>query len=308
MKRPEADRPDAGGEDRPGGARPSRRRRAVRRPKRMILKSTALLPALFTLSNGLFGFAAIHYATKYTPSADGAVGHLSLAAWLVFAAMVCDMLDGRVARMTRRTTDFGGQLDSICDVISFGVAPPAIVLRTITTILRQMEAVPHALALERIIWCIAAVYVACAALRLARFNVENVPDESAHMHFSGLPSPGAAAAVSALVILFASLTGKIGSPDWLLVSACVVLPVVMLATALLMVSRWSYPHVINQYIRGKRPFGYLVRLVIIIPVALWQPFVTLAVFATAYAVSAPAKVLWQRARQHRPPARQTEGS
>ena len=99
-----------------------------------ILRGIAALPSMVTLGNGIAGFAAIHFATKPLPAAlmdpahSAAAGawltqNMVLAAWLVFVAMVFDALDGRLARMTRRTSDFGGQLDSLCDAISFGVAP-----------------------------------------------------------------------------------------------------------------------------------------------------------------------------------------
>ncbi len=98
-----------------------------RRHRRRKLRATAVLPASFTLLNGLFGFAAIHYAVKHPLGVGFAepqvLANLQIAAWLLFAAMFCDMLDGRVARMTHVTSDFGGQLDSMCDIISFGVAP-----------------------------------------------------------------------------------------------------------------------------------------------------------------------------------------
>ena len=170
---PLADKTPAGYET-SGDPRAARRRARRERNQRRILKTTAVLPSLFTISNGLLGFAA----------------------------MICDMLDGRLARLTRRTSDFGGQLDSLCDVISFGVAPAVLMLRTVMGAVHGQVGKVAFLAplsdvgIERILWCAAGVYVAGAALRLARFNVENEPDESAHMLFRGLPSPGAAAAVA----------------------------------------------------------------------------------------------------------------
>jgi len=89
---------------------------------RRILRDTSFLPALVTLMNGIAGFAAIHYATKGSLG-SAELGNLTLSAWLIFAAIVFDALDGRVARMTRKATDFGAQLDSLCDAVSFGVAP-----------------------------------------------------------------------------------------------------------------------------------------------------------------------------------------
>jgi len=213
------------------------------------------------------------------------------------------MLDGRLARMTRLTSDFGGQLDSLCDAISFGVAPAVLMMRTVVPVLRQMGQFVQNWQLERVAWLVAAVYVACGVLRLARFNVENEPDESAHMNFRGLPIPGAAAAVTSLVLLFERLTRIL--PEWqdrlwLSATAIILLPAVTLGVALLMVSRFRYAHLINHYVRGKRPFSYLVRLVVIGLVVLWHPLPTVAAGTNAYALSGPVLSLWRRFRRGKP--------
>jgi CDP-diacylglycerol--serine O-phosphatidyltransferase len=274
---------------------------------------------MFTIGNGLMGFASIYLATRQ--GVNGEPTQLALAAWLLFAAMFCDMIDGRLARFTRQTSDFGGQLDSMCDVISFGIAPPILMLRAVTGAAHEQVGKVFVFAqfsnigLERLLWCLAAVYVAGAAMRLARFNVENVPDESAHMDFRGLPSPGAAAAVATLVLLFVHLQnitagGWLFGP-WLLstnqriaeamaVVICVMLPLVTLATGLLMVSRFRYAHVVNQYIRGKRPFSYLVKLVVLGLLAVMEPYLALAGAAVVYAFSAPLTAAFLHLR--RPPA------
>ena len=299
----------AAGESPAGARRPPRRAGARQR----MLRSTAVLPGLVTILNGLAGFGAIHFATKDALGAPGALGNLRFAAWLIFAAMVCDMLDGRLARMTRRTSDFGGQLDSLCDAISFGAAPAMLMMRTVVVALREgmIGFVPSVPSVERLVWCIAAVYMACAVLRLARFNVENDPDESAHMDFRGLPTPGAATVVASFVLLLEHLVnieaGWLGSPwlkGWLattpaLAAVGVALPAVTLAAALLMVSRFQYAHLVNKYIRGKRPFGYLVKLVILLLVGLLEPFVVTAAAATAYALSGPVGAVWRRGRAGR---------
>ena len=264
------------------------RRNRIRHPhRRRRLRSTSVLPALMTLGNALAGFAAIHYATK-DALGEGQLSNLAIASWLIVAAMICDTLDGRLARMTRQTSDFGGQLDSLSDIISFGVAPAVLILRLSVTGLRIMEIPAHGLAVERLVWCIAGVYVACAALRLARFNVENEPDESAHMEFRGLPSPAATVPIIAMVLLTKHLADK----GWLglelvMQIASVALPVVTIVMAMLMISRFRYPHLINQYIRGKKPFGYLVKLLVVALAVLLQPFITAVVLSLAFALSGP---------------------
>jgi CDP-diacylglycerol--serine O-phosphatidyltransferase len=240
--------------------------------------------------------------------------------------MFCDMIDGRLARFARLTSDFGAQLDSMCDVISFGIAPAILMVRTVMGAAHGQAETGFVFArfsgigLERLLWCLGAVYVAGAAMRLARFNVENAPDESAHMEFRGLPSPGAAAAVATLVLLFVHLEnitrgGWLFGP-WLLSTTTriseamaaaigVLLPLVTLATGLLMVSRFRYAHVVNQYIRGKRPFSYLVKVVVLGLLALLEPYLALAGAAVVYALSAPLAAAW--VHFHRPPPAPASG-
>ncbi len=289
---------------------PMRKGRRAGGTRRRILRSTAVLPGVFTISNGLFGFAAIHFATKGAETFDATLSNQTIACWLVFAAMFCDMIDGRVARLTRRTSDFGGQLDSMCDIISFGVAPAMVMLRTSSLALGQVSLVAGNRILERSVWCVAAAYVACAALRLARFNVENEPDESAHMSFQGLPSPGAAAAVVAPILLFENLgsTTRGGwlSSSWLktewfcgqwgLLVTSVVLTGVTLGVALFMVSRFPYIHPINQYTRGKRSFGYLVKFLAVMLAMIIEPMLTLAVATVTFALSGPVAAIRRSAR------------
>lgn len=135
---------------------------------RGLLRGVIILPGAFTLSNLFLGFWAIISALR---------GDLMLAAWLVVAAGVADALDGRIARFTRTGTGFGAELDSLVDVISFGLAP-AIILYTLFLADGGEWA-----------WTVSFIYVTSAALRLARFNVEQ--GGKAKVHFHGLPSPAA---------------------------------------------------------------------------------------------------------------------
>jgi len=295
-------------------AKAARRRPGSGAVRGRILRSTAVLPGVFTISNGLLGFAAIHFATKGAAGFEAALSNQATACWLIFAAMICDMLDGRLARMTRRTSDFGGQLDSMCDVISFGVAPAMVMVQAVLLILGKASLLSGNRLIERAVWAVAAVYVACAVLRLARFNVENEPDESAHMDFKGLPVPGAAAAVASLIMLFEHLRNTRGSgwlstswlkPEWfavqwVLIAVCVAIPVVTLLSGLLMVSRFRYAHLVNQYIRGKRPFGYLVKLLVVALAVVLEPLITLAAAALAFVASGPATAMYRQLRGSRP--------
>ncbi len=272
-------------------------------PRRRILRDTTVLPTLMTLMNGIAGFASIHYATKGGLGlATGA--RLSGAAWLVFVAMAFDAIDGRLARMTRQATDFGAQLDSLCDAISFGVAPAVLMVQTVSMALRSQlqpfdvfEATGSHLG--RLVMAIAALYMCCALLRLARFNTENAPDVLHHMDFKGLPSPAAAAAVAALVLLFdyvqTAPTGWKAAP-WLMMTAGATLPAMTSLVALLMVSRFGYPHLINQLIIGRRSLWFIVAAVagIVVSLLFLQLALTLAVLI--YVASGPAAAAVRKAR------------
>ncbi len=261
--------------------------------RRRMLRSIALLPSLCTIGNALAGFGAIHFATK-DALGKASQHNLSIAAWMILIAMVFDMLDGRLARMARKTSDFGAQLDSLCDVVSFGVAPAVIMLRTVIMVMLEPEFVWYTINVERAVWAIAAVYLACAALRLARFNVENEPDEAAHMKFEGLPSPGAAATVMASVLLLTHDYWSWLENEWMSITVGVSLPIITLVAALLMVSKIEYPHIVNQYIRGRRSFTYLVAAVIILTLGVLKPFVFGAVLAIGYMLLGPVTAIFKK--------------
>jgi CDP-diacylglycerol---serine O-phosphatidyltransferase len=293
---------------RSAAARKHRRERA--------LKSVAVLPALATLGNLVCGFAAI-YLCLLSAQAGGTdlasraatakfasifPTYVVMAAYLLVAAMFFDAIDGRLARFTRRTSEFGAQLDSLADIVSFGVAPAVVVL----CIVRPFD--PAALTgWERVYWraewVMAAVYVSCAALRLARFNVENVEDESAHMGFRGLPSPGAAAAVIGLIIFHQDLLPQMGElageHERALRVVGWTMPPLAMVLGLLMVSRFRYLHVVNTVLRGRRPFWQVVVLIIAFLVGLVVQFqLTIALAALAYALSGPARWLYLRIYRH----------
>jgi len=279
--------------DRPPEQRP-------RRVRRRILRDTAVLPTLTTLLNGVAGFAAIHYATR-SGLGDATTANLSVAALLIFVAMVFDALDGLLARAIRQATDLGAQLDSLCDAISFGVAPAILMLQTVSMALKEQLRPFDAFAsvgspLGRVLMVVAAVYVCCTLLRLARFNVENAPDVLHHMEFKGLPSPAAAATVAAMVLLFGYLQTVPGgwkSAEWLQITAGATLPSVTLATALLMISRFGYPHLVNRLFRRRRSLWVIAAALAAI-VTSWVYYeLALAVGALLYAASGPAVALYR---------------
>jgi len=299
-------RPDEG-DDLVGPAEPTPRPRrggAGRPMRRMILRNTAALPALATLLNGIAGFASIHYATK-GGLGNAEVWHLSLAAWLIFVAMAFDALDGRLARMARQATDFGGQLDSLCDAISFGVAPALLMVHAVA-LTRQIEDfeifLPRASALGKLVMAIAVIYACCAVLRLARFNIENAPDVLHHLAFKGLPSPAAAAVVAAMVLLFDHLqspgpTGWLRSARWFNITVGAALPAMTLAAGLLMISRFTYPHLLNRFVAGRKSFSYIVVSLVLLVVALMFRQYALTLGAIAYAASGPVAAAVRKFRR-----------
>jgi CDP-diacylglycerol--serine O-phosphatidyltransferase len=278
--------------------REHRRRRIRRHGRRAYVRSVYFLPSLATLGNAVCGFGAMYVSSladtalviKDPWTAWWARHAFMYAAYLIFIAMIFDALDGRLARMTRHTTDFGGQLDSLADAVSFGAAPAFIALQ-----LFHFE-VPNAhVALSRLIWAIGALYFCCAAIRLARFNVSNEHGEQHHFSFLGLPSPGAAGAVAAWILMQQDLR-KTGVHT-LANIALFVLPVIVLSTGLLMVSEIRYPHVVNRYMRGKRSFGLLLAVVaLLLLLVVWHEY-TLAIGTVVYAFY--GFVLWGMGRIRR---------
>jgi CDP-diacylglycerol---serine O-phosphatidyltransferase len=229
------------------------------------VKKIAVLPALLTLGNGICGFVAITYASKIgmagqVTSVDE--DHFVWAGWFIMFGMLFDMLDGYVARLSRTASAFGGELDSLCDAISFGVAPAFLVLK-----LGPGWENPF---LHQLLAGIAALYLSCTVLRLARFNVDNTPDPSGHKRFRGLPSPGAAGCIAALAILRGAFASKLApflndmdyAQSVTVRVVEIVSPIGALLVALLMVSNVPYPHVTGKVFAGKKHIGHIIQLLL----------------------------------------------
>jgi len=265
-----------------------RRRSRLRR-----LKEVPVLPSLITLGNLFFGFLAIAKvadALRLTqPGAQFAnvVGYFELAAVLVFVAMVFDALDGRVARMTGQTTPFGAQLDSMADMVTFGVAP-AFLAKVLVDWHAQVDANRLLPIHPKLFYAAAAVYVMGAALRLARFNVETGGDEEDHRQFKGLPSPAAAAVVCSLVALFCTRNDASAELGHYLLAPrhfdaiVVAMPWVLVLLGLLMVSRVPYPHALHAILKGRHSVPVLAATVVVIVVAAIEWQLALAVCTIGY--------------------------
>ena len=254
-------------------------------------RGIAVLPTMFTLGNLVSGFFAIVVASRVTrPESPGFViddvANCMVAGWLIFLAMVFDALDGYVARLSKSDSNFGAQLDSLADLVTFGVAP-GILLVKISPAFTYLH--------REAIWVIAATFAVCAALRLARFNVETDETDD-HMHFSGLPSPAAAASIASFAILFNTLL-KEDNPfpyaENLAFGLQFVLPFYALGVALLMVSRVPYPHLFNQFFRGRRSFNHIVSVVFGLVAVMIIRTYSVPIICCTFVLSGPARYIWQ---------------
>ena len=281
-------------------------------------KLFAVFPTMLTLGNLVCGFGSITISAKLVQS-DNTLPFLALlgttaaregqglliAAVLIYVAMIFDAFDGSVARLTNQTSEFGANLDSLCDIVSFGIAPAFLMLQ-----FTRISA-PHALwedpgsHLQRLLFVIAALYAVCAALRLARFNSET-DEEDSHQEFSGLPSPAAASVVASIPISYLLL---VRSPDpnvvlvaeWPGQALQLALPMVTLAVACLMVSRIRYVHAVNHLLRGRRGRAHMIKLVFALAVVYWQHEVAIPMILCWYAFAPPIRSLFQLVLRRRTP-------
>jgi CDP-diacylglycerol--serine O-phosphatidyltransferase len=265
------------------------------------VKKIAVVPTLLTLGNGVCGFASIAFASKITAAETIAANeyYFVWAGWFILFAMLFDMLDGYVARLSKTASNFGGELDSLCDAISFGAAPAFLLLKL-------GPGWDAGRFFHQVLAGIAALYLACTVLRLARFNVENSPDAASHKRFRGLPSPGAAGCVASLAIvrgaLPAMLVGYFPHAFDLDASRAmatrmveVVSPLGALIVALLMVSNVPYPHVTGRIFRGKRRLNHLIQVLLaVFLIAMIRELAPLLIF-WVYALLFPVYAVTVRA-------------
>lgn len=212
-----------------------------------------VLPNLVTTGNIFFGFYAIIQSIK---------GNFLMAAYAIVAASVFDLMDGRLARLTRSTSKFGAEYDSLCDLVSFGLAPAVL--------LHQWALQPF----SRIGWLACFLYTTCGALRLARFNVQaNVVEKN---YFQGLPIPMAAGIVASSVLAFHDL-GWEAHGHWGLLALTYLLAIVMVST-------FKYRSFKDLDLKQRLPFRYLVLGVALIVVVAYRPEVNLFLLFLTYAV------------------------
>ncbi len=215
-------------------------------------KGVYLLPNTLTLCGMLSGFFAILSAIN---------GNFLYAAWAIIIANIFDGLDGWIARLTNTTTRFGIELDSLSDLVAFGVAP--------SVMMYKWALQPFG----RVGWAAAFLFVACGALRLARFNVQTgAPGSKA---FKGMPIPAAATVLSSVVIFYYEF--HTGIPD-----RNVFYPVLTILLSLLMVSTLRYHGLKEIDFKEKKPFWVLIVFVLILFVIFIHPSTAIFIFAMAY--------------------------
>lgn len=221
-----------------------------------------LLPNLFTTAALFAGFYAIVAAMN---------GDFTHSAVAIIVAGVLDGMDGGVARLTNTQSRFGAEFDSLSDCVAFGVAPGLVVYAWALSGLGNMG------------WAAAFIYVACAAMRLARFNVQ--ADTSDSRYFTGLASPSAAGMMAAMVWLGHSRAIDGNEIAWLVA-------LVTAATGLLMVSPVRY-HSFKELSIGRVPFRVLLAAVLVLALISSDPPLALLVIGAVYVSSGPVGGLWR---------------
>jgi CDP-diacylglycerol--serine O-phosphatidyltransferase len=235
-------------------------------------RGTSLLPSLFTTGNLFLGFWSIIKTLD---------GRFELAAPLIGGAVVLDMLDGRIARLTGTQSEFGAQLDSLADAVSFGVAPALLAYVWALSIFPRAG------------WPAAFLFLVCGVMRLARFNVQrNVVDSH---YFVGLPIPAGAAQVAAIVYV---LPDPPPSSDRWQAMAMLVLVVVL---GFLMVSTFRYRSFKSFDLRRRRSYMTVLGVAVLFLLIAAHPEVSLLAVTSLYTLSGPLGWAFGWRRRREPP-------
>lgn len=238
---------------------------AIGGARQRLRRGIYLLPSLFTTGNIFLGFWAVIRGLR------GDFGHAALA---IFAAAMLDAIDGRIARMTGTESEFGKELDSLADVLTFGMAPALLAF------LWGLHEFP------RVGWLVPLFFVVCGATRLARFNVQTkVADKR---FFAGLPIPAAAGTVVAVLFFDPERDWRTWMSLFLLV--------LMAAVAFLMVSTFRYRSFKQVDLRRRRSYRLVLLPAAVLLLIAWKPHIVLATLAIAYAMSGPLEWLIGRLR------------
>ena len=251
-------------------------RRAGDRPRPKLRRGVYLLPSLMTMGNMFCGYACVVYATR---------GEFETAAPFIGFAIVLDMLDGRIARLTGTTSEFGVQFDSLADIISFGIAPAILSF--------SWGLAP----LGRLGWAAGFLFVASAAMRLARFNIQAASGGDKR-YFVGMPSPAAAAIPAATVYAY----------PWGLYDYRAALPALamVLVPALLMVSTIRFRSFKTIDLHVRRPYTILIVIAAALVLITTHPRFVLVAMAYCYLASPFVGMAMTRLRPRGEPERPDE--
>jgi CDP-diacylglycerol--serine O-phosphatidyltransferase len=243
--------------------------RAERRPRAR--RGVYLLPSLLTMGNMFCGYLCVLYSIR---------GQFDVAAPLIGVAVVLDMLDGRIARMTGTATAFGVEFDSLADVISFGIAP------AVMTFMWGLQP------LQRLGWAAGFIFLSAAALRLARFNIQSVKSTDKR-HFVGMPSPAAAAVPASTVFFYPE---GLHDPRWALIALAL-----MVVPAVLMVSTIRFNSFKTVDTQQRRSYKVLALIALVIAVIQLHPNIVLLGLAYLYLLAGLAGAVWARVRRRSTP-------
>lgn len=239
-------------------------------------KGIYVLPNSLTLCGMFFGFYSILSAIK---------GNYVHAAWAIIIAIIFDGLDGWVARLTHSTTKFGIELDSLSDLTAFGVAPAVLIYK--------WAIAPFG----RIGFAVAFLFMACGALRLARYNVQMGSTES--KAFTGMPIPAAAVVLATLVIFYSEIWE--GTPE-----KNIFILLFTLILALLMVSRLKFHGIKEIDFSTRKPFWILVAIVLVLAIIVIHPEVALFVFAMVYLLEGIIENIYLYYKEQQLPAQEVK--
>lgn len=246
------------------------------RPSRQNRRGYALLPNIFTIGNLFCGYACIVYASR---------GDVETAAPFIGVAFLLDSLDGMIARLTNTASQFGLQLDSLADVVSFGIAPGILAF------------VWGLSDFGRWGWAVGFVFTACAASRLARFNIQTGQIDK--RYFVGMPSPAAAGVIAATVFAWPDLVTGQSEPVRFLLKALA--SAIVLIPAALMVSTIKFRSFKTLNVGWRRSPKPLLMFALALVFIVSEPRLTLAALAYGYLVSAFVGIGITRWRTRRDP-------
>ena len=269
----------------------------------MELRPGSLFANLLTIGNGVCGFAALVELSKVVEPLSAELlesntRHQMVAGYLVLLGMLFDAFDGKVARMVKGSTELGAQLDSLCDLVTFGVVPAFMIVQM------NLGGDPRWV---HMVWFLSLAYFLGALLRLARFNVENSPEEEAHLCFKGLPSPAAAGCVASLVIFQAYVLqarqaefiwfrqlGVLEDMQELAGSITYLMPFLAIFLGFTMVSsRLKFEHIGSRIFAAAHSWEFFVSLIFAAVLLAVVPEVFLPIAFVGYLIWTPVKFIFR---------------